>query len=154
MYTRPRATARRWVASLGVTSTMRARPSGSRWVSPRSDMAGKCRAACWALAADLGHGATGADELHGVDAVAGPLRPDAALDRRRQVVVARGPAQQRAQVVLVQGEEARAQLAVRRQAHPVTRRAERIGDAGDHADLAAAVSVDEALGRLAPPVAV
>ncbi len=31
-----RARARRWVASLGVTSTMRARPRGSIWVSPRS----------------------------------------------------------------------------------------------------------------------
>src|SRR3954453_16881868 len=39
MKTLPRAMARRWVASLGVTSTMRARPSGSRWVRPRSLMA-------------------------------------------------------------------------------------------------------------------
>ena len=31
------------VGSLGVTSTMRARPSGSRWVRPRSDMAGESR---------------------------------------------------------------------------------------------------------------
>ena len=43
MYTRPRAIARRWLASFGVTSTMRARPRGSRWVRPRSDMARKCR---------------------------------------------------------------------------------------------------------------
>ena len=33
MCTRQRATARRWVASLAVTSTMRARPSGSRCVN-------------------------------------------------------------------------------------------------------------------------
>src|SRR5947209_6504789 len=33
-----RAIARRWVASLGVTSTMRARPRGSRWVNRRSDI--------------------------------------------------------------------------------------------------------------------
>src|SRR4051812_7874242 len=39
MYTRQRATARRWVGSLGVTSTIRARPRGSRCVRPRSDMA-------------------------------------------------------------------------------------------------------------------
>ena len=39
MNTLHRDMARRWVASLGVTSTMRARPSGSRWVRPRSDMA-------------------------------------------------------------------------------------------------------------------
>src|SRR5918996_256917 len=38
MCTRPRTTARRWVGSLGVTSTIRALPSGSRWVRPRSDM--------------------------------------------------------------------------------------------------------------------
>src|SRR5690606_22101533 len=40
MCTRARATARRWLGSFGVTSTMRARPSGSRWVRPRSDMPG------------------------------------------------------------------------------------------------------------------
>src|SRR5436309_858356 len=33
-----RAIARRWVASLGVTSTIRARPRGSRWVRRRSDI--------------------------------------------------------------------------------------------------------------------
>src|SRR5947209_1060086 len=38
MNTLQRAMARRWVGSLGVTSTMRARPSGSRWVKPLSDM--------------------------------------------------------------------------------------------------------------------
>ena len=31
------AVARRWVGSFGVTSTMRARPSGSRWVKVWSD---------------------------------------------------------------------------------------------------------------------
>src|SRR5580698_3068342 len=35
--TRQRARARRWVGSLGVTSTMRAPPRGSRWVRLRSD---------------------------------------------------------------------------------------------------------------------
>src|SRR5438309_12094366 len=38
MSTLQRASARRCVASLGVTSTIRARPRGSRWVRPRSDM--------------------------------------------------------------------------------------------------------------------
>ena len=37
-----RATARRCVASFGVTSTIRARPNGSRWVR-RSGMNRKCR---------------------------------------------------------------------------------------------------------------
>ena len=36
MNTLQRATARRWVGSLGVTSTIRAWPSGSRWVNCRS----------------------------------------------------------------------------------------------------------------------
>ena len=36
--TRPRAIARRWLASFGVTSTIRARPRGSRCVRPRPDM--------------------------------------------------------------------------------------------------------------------
>src|SRR6478735_11959990 len=35
--------ARRCVTSLGVTSTMRARPRGSRCVRPRSDMGAECR---------------------------------------------------------------------------------------------------------------
>ena len=38
MNTLQRATARRWVGSFGVTSTIRARPSGSRWVKERSLM--------------------------------------------------------------------------------------------------------------------
>src|SRR5947209_515363 len=38
MSTRQRATALRCVASLGVTSTMRARPSGSRWVNSKGGM--------------------------------------------------------------------------------------------------------------------
>src|SRR5680860_1769900 len=69
MLTRPRATARRWVGSLGVTSTMRARPSGSRWVSPRSDIGGS-------LSTDLGHGFAGSDELDLSDGVPGPLGGD------------------------------------------------------------------------------
>ena len=52
MKTRQRATARRWVGSLGVTSTIRARPSGSRWVRPRSDMDGSLCPLTWAVAAD------------------------------------------------------------------------------------------------------
>ena len=94
MCTRPRTTARRWVGSLGVTSTIRALPSGSRWVSPRSDMgptlvapAGTTfiprrrpvrRAA--GLAADLAHRPARAHELHLADHVPGPLGGHAALD--------------------------------------------------------------------------
>ena len=38
MCTRHRATARRCVASLAVTSTIRALPRGSRWVNSEADM--------------------------------------------------------------------------------------------------------------------
>src|SRR5215203_2699446 len=66
-----RARARRWVASLGVTSTMRARPSGSMWVRPRSLMARVYGDVL--LTTDLAHGAVGADEVDLSDRVAGPL---------------------------------------------------------------------------------
>src|SRR5436190_1176396 len=71
MYTRPRATARRWVASFGVTSTMRARPSGSIWVRPRSDMCESLDAP-WS-AADLAHAPSWADEVDLADGVTRPL---------------------------------------------------------------------------------
>src|SRR5262245_16606158 len=45
MKTLHRAVARRWDGSFGVTSTMRARPNGSRWVKVWSDTAGKSRSA-------------------------------------------------------------------------------------------------------------
>src|SRR5215210_2570057 len=90
MCTRHRATARRWVASLAVTSTMRARPSGSRCVNSEAVMAGKSR---WRIgrnawsAADLAHGAVGADEVDLTDAVAGPLRADRPHDLVGQAIV-------------------------------------------------------------------
>src|SRR5579883_3460391 len=43
MDTRQRANARRWVASLGETSTMRGPPKGSRWLRLRSDTADSLR---------------------------------------------------------------------------------------------------------------
>ena len=43
IWTLQRATARRWVASLGVTSTIRARPSGSRCVNSKGGMATSVR---------------------------------------------------------------------------------------------------------------
>src|SRR2546423_8993795 len=42
MYTRHRADARRWLGSLAETSTIRARPRGSRWVNSEAT-GGKCR---------------------------------------------------------------------------------------------------------------
>src|SRR5438874_13103306 len=75
MYTRHRATARRWVGSFGVTSTIRARPRGSRCVRPRSDMGrsllGSPRSGrLEPLPADLRHAAVGPDERDLADAVA------------------------------------------------------------------------------------
>src|SRR3984957_2267967 len=57
--TRQRASARRWVGSRGVTSVIRAPPSGSRWARLRSDTNRKCTASAdgawpFALAACFG----------------------------------------------------------------------------------------------------
>src|SRR3954451_21910007 len=135
MYTRQRATARRWVGSFGVTSTIRARPRGSRCVRPRSDMAAslpgslsagrgaplpgpRCTETrscggflyiwrCWSgSAADLGHAAVGPDERDLADAVAGPLAAYLGLDGGGQLVIGRAAAQQRAQIGLAHGEQA------------------------------------------------
>src|SRR5690242_7986361 len=76
--TRQRATARRWVASLAVTSTMRARPSGSRCVNSEADMPRSLFGRL--LSADLAHRAVGADEVDLPDAVAGPLGAHRAHD--------------------------------------------------------------------------
>src|SRR5581483_8166360 len=74
MYTLHRALARRWVGSLGVTSTMRALPSGSRWVKPRSAMARVERPRRpRASAADLAHATIGPDKRDLADGVPGPL---------------------------------------------------------------------------------
>src|SRR5438094_8852665 len=78
MCTRHRATARRCVASLAVTSTMRARPSGSRCVNSEADMPGSLEGR--SLAADLAHRAAWADEVDLPDAVPGPLRDHAPGD--------------------------------------------------------------------------
>src|SRR5690606_20219605 len=153
MCTRARATARRWLGSLGVTSTIRARPSGSRWVRPRSDMARILqghRAAARRSAADLAHGPPGPHELHLVDGVPGPLRPHARLDGVGQGVVACVGAQDRAEIVVLQREQAIPELPVGGEADPVALLAERAGDAGDHPDLSPPVGVAEPLRRLVP----
>src|SRR5918996_208118 len=157
MCTRPRTTARRCVASFGVTSTIRALPSGSRWVSPRSDMgstlllpAGTTRRR-GGSAPDLAHAAAGAHELHLADHVPRPLAGDAALDGGRKLVVG-GPApQQLPQVDLVDREEARPQLAVGGRGDRFPRAAERPRHRRDDAHLAPTVEVGEALGGLVAP---
>src|SRR5918996_1453505 len=132
MCTRPRTTARRCVASFGVTSTIRALPSGSRWVSPRSDMgstlllpAGTTRRR-GGSAPDLAHAAAGGDQTHPGRPVAPPLP-------------------------LAAREEARPQLAVGGQADAIARAAERPRHRRDDAHLAPTVEVGEALGGLVAP---
>ncbi|OIQ78261.1 hypothetical protein GALL_400320 [mine drainage metagenome] len=61
-------------------------------------------------------------------------------------------AQQRAQVVAVGGEQAEVELALHRQPGAVATRAERAGDAGNHADFAGTVVIGPALRRLARAV--
>ena len=56
-----------------------------------------------------------------------------------------------AQVVVLEGEQAAAELAVGGEADAVALLAERAGDARDHADLAAPVEVAEPLGGLGAP---
>src|SRR6478609_1856897 len=148
MNTLHRATARRWVGSLGVTSTIRARPSGSRWVKERSLIA-RSLAPAGGLpgtsAADLAHRPSRAHEVDLVDAMSCPLATDGGLDATGQVVVARAGAHRRPQVGLVGGEQARPELPVGREPHPIAVAAEGLGDRRDHADGPTAVAV-------APPV--
>src|SRR5690349_8872833 len=152
MCTRQRAMARRWVASLAVTSTMRARPRGSRWVNSEADMADSvegsgCASACRrpaepASAADLAHRAVWAHEVDLADAVARPLGADRADDRLGEQVVELGgrrtAAQDVAEVELLEREQAGAQLALGRDPDAVAPVAERGGHARDHADVATA----------------
>src|SRR5262249_40991116 len=119
MCTRQRATARRCVASFDVTSTMRARPSGSRWVNSDADTRCAPGGKGKAPPADLAHGAAGTHEVDLPDAVPGPFRPHRPLDLGRQSVVdltvpggVPGPAEDRAEVELLQREQARAELAL------------------------------------------
>src|SRR5690606_38195202 len=74
--------------------------------------------------------------------------PDRA-QRRGDLVIAGGAAQQGAQVVPLAGEQAQIQLPLGRQAGAVAVATEGLADAGDDADLAAAVGIAPALGHLA-----
>src|SRR5437660_307950 len=147
MVTLQRASARRWLGSLGVTSTMRALPSGSTWVRPRSvmwaslDSSGapgrltsqfECRR--WS-AADLAHAPRGPHEAHLTDVMAGPLRAHGALDGGGQVVVGGTISHNRPEVVLVQREQTGAELSLGGDPHPVTIAAERPRHGGDDPDL-------------------
>src|SRR6476661_7222122 len=118
------------LATLGVTSTIRARPNGSRWVKPRSLMAVESNDAgqkggvgsaseqpsrersqlhrrsepTIRSAADLTHRPGRLDERDLADRVARPLGADVGLDRLGQLVVGGAAPQQHPQVGLVHGE--------------------------------------------------
>src|SRR5580704_18684627 len=91
------------------------------------------------LAADGGHAASGLDEPGLADVVLQLLEPDRVADDPRELVVVGSVAERTAQVGLVQREQARAQVAVGRQANAVTIAAERLGHRVYEADLAVAV---------------
>ena len=127
---------------------------------PRPRSAARPRAARRTPAATLSRvisviGGSAADRAHRpgrraeaglVDPVLQLLAPDRVADDPLQLgVVGAGP-QRRAQVGLVEGEEAGAQLAVGGQAQPVAVGAERFGDGVDEADLAAPVGEGEDAG--------
>src|ERR671933_972847 len=113
------------------------RPSvsgGSGW---RSGAPGT--AAAGRSAADRAHRARRLHEARLVHAVLELLAPDRLADDPHDLVVARAVAQRRAQVGLVEGEQARAQAPVRGQADAVAVAAERLADGVDEADPALAV---------------
>src|SRR4051794_19514848 len=90
-------------------------------------------------AADRAHRARRLHEPRLVDTVLELLAPDGLADDPRDVVVARAVAQRRAQVGLVDREQARAQAPVGGEADAVAVTAERVADRVDEADLALAV---------------
>src|SRR5205085_9364356 len=116
----------RWLGSLAVTSTIRARPRGSRWVNS-GGTGRKCRGRSGVRApgaerplqpsaADLAHRAVGTHEIDLADSVPRPLRGDGTTDRAGQAIVEVGGvepvigAQDGAQIRLVEREQTRAEL--------------------------------------------
>src|SRR5918999_1886890 len=91
------------------------------------------------LAADRGHRARRLAEARLADPVLELLAPDGVANRALELGVARPAAEWRAQVGLVDREQAGAELALRGQPDAVAVRAERLGDGVDEADLALAV---------------
>src|SRR4051794_8105480 len=88
------------------------------------------------LPANRAHRARRLDEARLAHVVLQLLAPHRVADERRQLRVRGTRAQRLAQIGLVHREEARAQLALRRQPHAVAVGAERLGDRVDEADLA------------------
>src|SRR5205823_232593 len=87
-------------------------PRGCDWV--------KARFRC-GLAANLAHGATGADEARLVDPMLELLVADGEADRLDDLLVRRAVAQPALQIPFAAGEEAGSELAVRGDADPVAR---------------------------------
>ena len=85
-------------------------------------------------AADRVHAAGRLQESRVVDRVARQLAGDAVAQGRVEVGIRRAGAQQRQHVVLVEREQAVAQLTFGGEAQPVAGTAEGLGDRGDHAD--------------------
>src|SRR4051794_16398128 len=88
------------------------------------------------LPANRAHRARRLDEARLAHVVLQLLAPHRVADERRQLRLRRAAAQRLAQIRLVHREEARAQLALRRQPHAVAVGAERLGEPGDEAGLA------------------
>src|SRR6202041_51912 len=85
-------------------------------------------------AADGGHRPGGLEEAGVVDAVAGQLARHGALPAARQVIIGGSGPEQPAQVALLAGEQAVADLPVSGQPDPVAGAAERAGDGRYDAD--------------------
>src|ERR671937_1269829 len=96
------------------------------------------------LAADLRHGATGADEAGVGDPVLQLLVANGEADVPRELLLGSTRAKRFLQVPLAPREETGPKLAVGGEADPVAGRAERLGDRIDEADLAGAVGEAEA----------
>src|SRR5271157_4587824 len=99
-----------------------------RWVAPT-------------LPADRMHQPLGLNESGGVDLMPLPLGGDGFTDGTDDLFIAGAAAQQAADVGLLEGEQAVAQLAVGGQADPVAAHTEGAADRGDHADASAAINV-------------
>src|SRR5208337_2174778 len=99
------------------------------------------------LPADRMHQSLGLNESGGVDLVPLPLGGDGFTDGTDDLVIAGAATQQAADVGLLEGEQAVAQLAVGGQADPVAAHAEGAADRGDHAGASAAVDIVIINGR-------
>src|SRR4030081_1189021 len=106
-------------------------------------------AVCDGLAADLAHGLAGPDEIGLTDLVAFFLTPDSSRDEVADLDIRRATAKQRLDVVLLDREQAGAQMPLGGQPDPVTDFAKGVADGGDDTDpaLAAVAKFETRRGR-------